>query len=314
VSQRARFGNRALAAQPCYTAPLWPFLAETLNKTFDKTLNQEPFVPTLDAAACAQMMEMLTEIAARASEAILDVAGNAGIRRKDDGSPVTEADEAAEAVICEGLRRLAPAVPIVSEEQASPDRPQTGRSGSYFLVDPLDGTREFIAGSDEYTVNIAIVTDGAPILGIVAAPAAGIAWRGIVGHGADRLPISGGNKISARPIHTRPRPERELRIMVSRSHLEERTKAFIGRFTQAALVQCGSSVKFCRLAEGTADLYARLAPTHDWDIAAGHAVLAAAGGKVTAPDGSTLAYGSKELLIPAFLAWGDRSAEQSAST
>jgi 3'(2'), 5'-bisphosphate nucleotidase len=265
-------------------------------------------VPNLDAAACAQMMDKLTEIAARASEAILQVAGKAGIREKDDGSPVTEADEAAEAVICEGLRRLAPSVPIVSEEQASHDRPQTGPSGSYFLVDPLDGTREFIAGSDEYTVNIAIVTDGVPILGIVTAPAAGIAWRGIVGRGADRLPIGAG-KMSAGPIHTRPRPERELRIMVSRSHLEERTKGFIARFPQAALVQCGSSVKFCRLAEGVADLYARLAPTHDWDIAAGHAVLAAAGGKVAAPDRSPLAYGSKELLIPAFLAWGDRNVD-----
>ena len=95
--------------------------------------------------------------------------------------------------------------------------------------------------------------------------------------------------------------------MVSRSHLEERTKAYIGQFPHAELVQCGSSVKFCRLAEGAADLYARLAPTHDWDIAAGHAVLVAAGGKVTAPDGAPLAYGSPGLLVPAFLAWGDRT-------
>ncbi|MGB6799725.1 MAG: inositol monophosphatase family protein, partial [Xanthobacteraceae bacterium] len=108
-------------------------------------------------------------------------------------------------------------------------------------------------------------------------------------------------------IHTRPRPGREFLIMVSRSHLEERTKAYTGQFPHAELVQCGSSVKFCRLAEGAADLYARLAPTHDWDIAAGHAVLAAAGGKVTAPDGVPLAYGSPKLLVPAFLAWGDRT-------
>ena len=261
-------------------------------------------MPTLDAAACAEMIDALTDIAVLASKAILEVAGSADIRRKDDGSPVTAADEASEAVICAGLKRLAPAVPIVSEEQT--DRPQTAASSSYFLVDPLDGTKEFISGRDEYTVNIAVVTDGVPLLGIVAAPAAGTAWRGIVGRGAQRLPIVGGT-IAPGAIHTRPRPGREFLIMVSRSHLEERTKAYIGQFPHAELVQCGSSVKFCRLAEGAADLYARLAPTHDWDIAAGHAVLVAAGGKVTAPDGAPLAYGSPGLLVPAFLAWGDRT-------
>jgi 3'(2'), 5'-bisphosphate nucleotidase len=266
-------------------------------------------VPTLDATACAQMLDALTEIAARASEAILRVAAQgATVREKDDGSPVTAADEAAESIICEGLARLVPSVPIVSEEQASHDRPQTGARDSYFLVDPLDGTREFISGSEEYTVNIAVVTDGTPILGIVTAPAAGIAWRGIAGRGADRLPIGAG-KIASQAIHARPRPQRELRVMVSRSHLDERTRAFVAKFPHATLMQCGSSVKFCRLAEGEADLYARLAPTHDWDIAAGHAILVAAGGEVTTPDGSPLTYGSKELLIPAFLAWADPRAK-----
>jgi 3'(2'), 5'-bisphosphate nucleotidase len=268
------------------------------------------FVPTLDAAACAQMLDALTEIAARASEAILQVAGgteDAKVRNKDDGSPVTAADEAAEAIIRDGLKRLAPAVPIVSEEQAAHDRPQTGPTGSYFLVDPLDGTREFISGSDEYTVNIAVVTNGVPILGIVTAPAAGMAWRGVVGRGADCLSMGAG-KIAAKPIHARPRPQHEFKIVVSRSHLDERTSAYIAKFPHATLLQCGSSVKFCRVAEGAADLYARLAPTHDWDIAAGHAILAAAGGKVGAADGSPLAYGTKQLLIPAFLAWGDASA------
>jgi 3'(2'), 5'-bisphosphate nucleotidase len=263
----------------------------------------------VDAAACAEMLEALTEIAARASQAILNVAGNAKVRRKDDGSPVTAADEAAEAVICAGLKQLAPSLPIVSEEQ--PEHPQTTAGGSYFLVDPLDGTKEFIAGRDEYTVNIAVLTGGTPLLGIVAAPAAGMAWRGIVGRGAERLRIS-DDAIVATAIHTRPRPDHELAIMISRSHLEERTKTYLGRFPGAKLVQCGSSVKFCRLAEGAADLYARLAPTHDWDIAAGHAVLAAAGGRVTAPDGSPLAYGSPDLLVPAFLAWGDQAATDAA--
>ncbi len=192
-------------------------------------------MPTLDAAACAELMDALTEIAARASEAILQVAGNVAgnteVRHKDDGSPVTAADEAAEAVICDGLKRLAPSVPIISEEQASHERPKLSARGSYFLVDPLDGTKEFISGRDEYTVNIAIVTDGVPILGIVTAPAAGIAWRGIVGRGAERLPIAGGT-IASGAIHTRPCPGDELLVMVSRSHLEERTKSFIERFPQ----------------------------------------------------------------------------------
>ena len=265
-------------------------------------------MPTLDATACAQMLDALTELAARASEAILDAAGNAGVRKKHDGSPVTAADDASEAIICEGLKRVAPSVPIISEEQASHDRPQSGSRGSYFLVDPLDGTKEFISGSDEYTVNIAVVTDGVPMLGIVTAPAAGVIWRGVAGRGAERLSLVGDGRVPAGvpvAIHTRPRPSEELVVMVSRSHLEERTKTFIARFPQAVLKPCGSSVKFCRLAEGAADLYARLAPTHDWDIAAGHAILAAAGGKITAPDGAPLAYGSKDLLIPAFLAFGD---------
>ena len=266
-------------------------------------------MPSLDIAACADMMDGLTEIAARASEAILRVAGNARVRQKDDGSPVTAADEASEAVIYEALARLAPSVPIVSEEQACQNRPQTAPTGSYFLVDPLDGTREFITGSDEYTVNIAVVTDGVPVLGIITAPAAHIAWRGILGRGADRLPIAGDNRAPA-TIRTRPRAADKLVAVVSRSHLDERTKAFMTRFPHAELHQCGSSVKFCRLAEGAADLYARLAPTHDWDIAAGHAIAAAAGGKVTGPDGSPLTYGSPNLLIPAFLAWGDPAAAE----
>jgi 3'(2'), 5'-bisphosphate nucleotidase len=267
-------------------------------------------VPTLDAAACAELMDALTAIAIRASAAIRefhdrDFHGDVMFRAKADGSPVTAADEAADAIIRDGLAELAPAVPVVSEEQPARARPAPGASGSYFLVDPLDGTREFVAGRDDYTVNIAIMTGGAPILGIVTAPAAGVAWRGIVGRGAERIAFSNAMEpLRATAIHTLPRSERDLVIMVSRSHLDARTEAYLGNFAQAKRVQCGSSVKFCRLAEGAADLYPRLAPTHDWDIAAGHAVLGAAGGSVTAPDGTPLVYGSPSLLIPAFIATG----------
>jgi 3'(2'), 5'-bisphosphate nucleotidase len=261
-------------------------------------------VPTLDAAACADLTDELTRIAEQAARAILGFATDAGLRSKADGSPVTAADEAAEAIIRDGLKRLAPAVPIISEEHAAREKPKPITGGSYFLVDPLDGTREFIAGRDEYTVNIALMTDGAPLFGIICAPALGDLWRGIVGRGAERISLAHRSEAPT-PVHTRPRPKCEAVVLVSRSHLEARTKSYVDGLPGAKLMQSGSSIKFCRLAEGSADLYPRLAPTHDWDIAAGHAILKAAGGSVTAPDGAPLVYGTNDLLIPAFLAWGD---------
>jgi len=261
-------------------------------------------VPTLDAAACADLTDELTRIAEQAARAILGFATDAGLRSKADGSPVTAADEAAEAIIRDGLKRLAPAVPIISEEHAAREKPKPITGGSYFLVDPLDGTREFIAGRDEYTVNIALMTDGAPLFGIICAPALGDLWRGIVGRGAERISLARRSEAPT-PVHTRPRPKGEAVVLVSRSHLEARTKSYVDGLPGAKLMQSGSSIKFCRLAEGSADLYPRLAPTHDWDIAAGHAILKAAGGSVTAPDGAPLVYGTNDLLIPAFLAWGD---------
>ena len=261
-------------------------------------------MPTLHADACADLMDELTRITAQAAEAILDFATATGVRSKADGSPVTAADEAAEAIICDGLKRVASAVPVISEEHAARERPKPIVGGSYFLVDPLDGTREFIAGRDEYTINIALMTDGAPLFGIICAPALGDLWRGVVGRGAERISLAHQSEAPT-PIHTRPRPASEAVVMVSRSHLEARTKSYVDGLPAAKLVQSGSSIKFCRLAEGSADLYPRLAPTHDWDIAAGHAILKAAGGSVTAPDGAPLIYGTNDLLIPAFLAWGD---------
>jgi len=247
-------------------------------------------------------MDALTKITISAAEAI-GSQGQGGVNIKADGSPVTAADEAAEAVIREGLEHLSPAIPIISEEEVERERPNiTGES--YFLVDPLDGTKEFISGRDEYTINIALVADGRPILGVITAPAQGLIWRGAVGRGAERLKFSGQQAGTPQAIKTRPRPEGELIVMVSRSHLEARTQAYLDRFPRTHRVGCGSSVKFCRLAEGAADLYPRLAPTHDWDIAAGHAILVAAGGSVTYPDGGALCYGSPTLIIPAFLAWG----------
>jgi 3'(2'), 5'-bisphosphate nucleotidase len=248
-------------------------------------------------------MGELTTITISAAQAIGRAQGQGGVSIKADGSPVTAADEAAEAVIRGGLARLVPALPIVSEEAAEHEKPAV-RNGSYFLVDPLDGTREFIAGRDEYTINIAMIANAAPLLGIIAAPALGLIWRGIVGHGAERLEFSAGRAGSPQAIKTRPRPRDELIVMMSRSHLEERTQAYLDGLPHTRRIGCGSSVKFCRLAEGAADLYPRLAPTHDWDVAAGHAILVAAGGTMTGPDAEPLVYGTPDLIIPAFLAWG----------
>ena len=215
---------------------------------------------------------------------------------------MTRADEAAEAVIREGLARVSPDWPIVSEERAERERPIARTN--YFLVDPLDGTREFIGGRDEYTVNIGLVCDRAPVVGVIAAPALGLIWRGVVGRGSERLKFSAGQMSQPETIRTRDRPAGELIVMMSRSHLDGPTQAYLNALPHTRRVACGSSVKFCRLAEGTADHYPRLGPTHDWDVAAGHAILAAAGGSVIDPDGTPLTYGTPEFLIPAFLAWG----------
>jgi 3'(2'), 5'-bisphosphate nucleotidase len=260
-------------------------------------------VPAFDIRACADLLKPLTAISLAAAAAIARASGQTDIRTKADGSPVTAADEAAEAVIRDALAQLAPALPIISEEHAARENPPVG-APSYFLVDPLDGTREFVAGRAEYSINIALVADGAPVLGVVVAPALGLIWRGIVGRGAERLEFSAQTISAARQIHTRRRPEGELIVMVSRSHLDGPTQRYLGSLPHTRLIACGSSIKFCRLAEGTADHYPRLGPTRDWDVAAGHAVLAAAGGSVTEPGGAALHYGTPQLLIPAFLAWG----------
>jgi 3'(2'), 5'-bisphosphate nucleotidase len=262
---------------------------------------KESTVAVFDTDACAALMEELTAIAARAAAAIQQC-GAASLRHKTDGSPVTAADQAAEAVILQGLKRLAPGILIVSEEREDQAQAGATEGGTYFLVDPLDGTREFIAGRDEFTINIALINLGAPLIGIIAAPAADLAWRGIVGRGAERMTLADQSERTA--IRTRPRPAQPV-VMVSRSHLDADTKAYLGGMQHASSVACGSSIKFCRVAEGTADLYPRLAPTHDWDVAAGHALVLAAGGDVRAADGSQLVYGTQKRLIPDFIARGD---------
>jgi 3'(2'), 5'-bisphosphate nucleotidase len=261
-------------------------------------------MPMLDAPACAALIEAVTALVVRGALVIRDCVGKDGFRTKADGSPVTAADIASETAIRAGLSDIAPAFPIVSEEQ-TPQGPRPAAGESYFLVDPLDGTREFIAGRDEYAVNIALVTRGVPLLGVIAAPVLGLIWRGIVGDRAERATFAADGKTSPpMRIEARGRPQRRPVALVSRSHLDARTQAYLKTLPEPHTIALGSAIKFCRIAEGSADLYPRLAPTHDWDVAAGHAIVEAAGGSVTAADGTPLRYGTPELLIPEFVAAG----------
>jgi 3'(2'), 5'-bisphosphate nucleotidase len=273
---------------------------------------REASVPVIGRDTAAALIEPLTELVARAGAAIL------GVNRrtmtwsgKADGSPVTEADLAADRVLAEGLARLLPDVPSLSEERTHLAKLPT--PGSFFLIDPLDGTKEFLAGRNEFTVNLALVTDGVPLLGIVGAPALGLIWRGLVGRGAERLAITGGAGVrAAQPIHTRPipSPENPWIAAVSRSHGDSRTEAFIDSRPNAVRQVAGSAIKFCRVAEGGADIYPRLSPTCEWDVAAGHAVVTAAGGKVTDAQGAPLRFGAgrADFIVPEFIAWGDPAA------
>jgi 3'(2'), 5'-bisphosphate nucleotidase len=266
--------------------------------------------PVIDRDTAAALMAPLTELVIRAGAAILAVnRRDMQVDGKQDGSPVTEADLAADLVIAEGLARLIPAVPAISEERTH--LAKSPYAGSFFLIDPLDGTKEYISGRDEFTVNLALVSHGTPLLGIIGAPALGLIWRGLVGQGAQRLKISGAAE-AASAIHTRPLPQpgHGWVAAVSRSHGDARTEAFIEKRPGATRAALGSAVKFGRVAEGSVDIYPRLAPTSEWDIAAGHAVVTAAGGRITDSRGAALRFGTgaKDFIVPEFIAWGDPAA------
>jgi 3'(2'), 5'-bisphosphate nucleotidase len=252
-------------------------------------------------------MDDLTQIVARASTLIGALSPATVARRtKDDQSPVTAADEASEAAILDGLMRLMPEVPVISEESAVPQA-QGVLAGSFFIVDPLDGTKEFLAGTDEFAVLLGIVTDGVPIAGIVAGPNRGRVWRGVVGHGAERLRLKPDGADEAQSIHARSWPGPSAVAMVSRSHYDSKTDAFLKPFGAITHQSCGSALKFALIAEGHADVYPRLGTTCEWDVAAGHALVTAAGGTVLSPEGKALSFGraDRNFRLPAFVAWGD---------
>ena len=244
-----------------------------------------------------RLVDELAEAARDAGEAILAVVRRGfDVEEKHDTSPVTEADRAAELVILAALARAAPGVPVIAEEEVAAGR-IPAHDDTYFLVDPLDGTKEFVRGGDDYTVNIGLIEKGTPTLGVVFAPATGRLHGGCVGKGAW---VDEGQ--GRAPIRTRERGE-QVTAVASKSHLNQATIDYL----EAAVGTCGyisigSSLKFCIVAEGKADIYPRAAPTSEWDTAAGHAVLLAAGGLVYGPGGHPLRYGKHAFLNRAFVA------------
>ncbi len=251
---------------------------------------------TLDEAA---LLEALVVAARSAGTEILKlVAAGYEVETKADASPVTVCDRAAEAIILAALAIAAPGIPVIAEEEVAAGRiPAHG--DTYFLVDPLDGTKEFVRGGDDYTVNIGLIIGGVPRLGVVYQPALDKLWGGLVGAGA--FVEEGGTR---RGISTRS-PGDERTAVASKSHFNQATADYLAAAAEACgYVSVGSSLKFCLVAEGLADIYPRLSPTSEWDTAAGHAVLLAAGGRVDGPDGTPLRYGKTAFLNRGFCATG----------
>ncbi len=223
------------------------------------------------------------------------------VQHKDDKSPLTAADLAAHRCIVAGLQVLTPDIPVLSEESAELPT-ATRRSWSrMWLVDPLDGTREFVKRNGEFTVNIVLIDDGAPVLGVVQAPVTGVVWHGQLGRGAYRR--EGDVDVA---LHTRKPATSPLRVAASRSHRNPRTQALMERMGQTESMALGSSLKFCRLAEGGMDVYPRFGPTSEWDTGAGQCVLEAAGGVVIDPRGRPLRYNQRDTILNGdFFALGD---------
>jgi 3'(2'), 5'-bisphosphate nucleotidase len=242
-------------------------------------------------------------IARQAGDAILTVYGSDfAVQTKEDRSPLTEADLAAHRIILDALARLTPDIPVLSEESAATDWSVRRAWRAYWLVDPLDGTREFVKRNGEFTVNIALIQDGVAVLGVVHAPVLGVSYFGGAGLGAFRQ--QGAE--TPRPIQVATPAEHPLRVVGSRSHAGDSLTAVLDRIGAHRLVGMGSSLKLCLVADGSADFYPRLGPTSEWDTAAAQAVVEGAGGQVWDTQGHRLVYNSKEsLLNPFFLVLGD---------
>ncbi|MEQ9690914.1 MAG: 3'(2'),5'-bisphosphate nucleotidase CysQ [Bauldia litoralis] len=248
----------------------------------------QPATPLSDS----DLAEALLPATIRAGAAILDVRSRTlEVEHKSDASPVTEADRAAEVIILAELARLAPGIPVVAEEAvAAGDLPAV--DGAFFLVDPLDGTKEFISGGSDFTVNIGLIRNNEPVMGIVYTPVTGTMYVGIAGDGAWMGRMVDGAVVDRKPIVVRTcGGDTKVDVVASKSHRTPETDDYINRYPVGDLVSAGTSLKFCLVAEGKADLYPRMGTTMQWDTAAGDAVLRAAGGQVVSLDGTPFPYG-----------------------
>lgn len=274
--------------------------------------------------ATAEWIESVLEIVTCAAQAVwaLDQGRQSGgqvrEQRKSDGSPLSDADQLAHRILSEGLGRLHPVVPVVSEESAQSWAHRLPR-GSFWLIDPLDGTKEFLSRRTDYTVNAAFIQDGEPAFGVVSVPAEQACYWGGLGLGAWFRGPDGATHGLPTAVHRPPgstweTPRATLRVTMSRSHLDPTTERYLESLSQRHVIEriaAGSSLKFCLLATGQADLYPRLAPTHEWDTAAAQAVLEGAGGVVLDARGHRLLYGKPEGLNASFLASGSRRLAES---
>lgn len=249
-----------------------------------------------------QLLKNVVAITRDAGQAILEVyETDFDVHNKQDDSPITAADRAAHDIIVQGLKQLTPGMPVLSEEDGMPSYGERSAWQRYWLVDPLDGTKEFISRNGEFTVNIALVEGHQAVLGVVHVPVQGKTYTGLHGYGARRL-VDGGSSEAIRVAEESASP---VRVVGSRSHRGASLDAWLEEVGEHKLVPMGSSLKFCVVAEGGADVYPRLGPTSEWDTAAAQAVVEAAGGRVTVAGGSPLAYNAKaDILNPHFLVTG----------
>ena len=249
-----------------------------------------------------ELIEPIVAHARQAGDAILeDYASDFDVQSKDDESPLTQADLASHRRIVSGLAELTPGLPVISEESGLPDFGERGKWPIYWLIDPLDGTKEFVNRNGEFTVNIALIADGRPVFGVVHVPVQGKTYVGCEGHGAE-LRAEGEQP---RPIRVAQNSAQPVRVVGSRSHRGASLDAFIDKLGDCDLVPMGSSLKFCVVAEGGADIYPRLGPTSEWDTAAAQAVVEQAGGTVVTLDGKPMKYNQKEeILNPHFMVIG----------
>ncbi|MBZ0113145.1 MAG: 3'(2'),5'-bisphosphate nucleotidase CysQ [Thermoanaerobaculia bacterium] len=246
------------------------------------------------------LLPTLLDLVDEAGRAILEVydRGDAKVTLKEDRSPLTEADLASHRILVEGLQRLTPSVPVLSEESQSIPWSERRRWKSFWLVDPLDGTKEFIRRNGEFTVNVAWIEDGVPTLGVVGVPVSkevffgGVGGSAYQGNGADPVPL----------VCETYDGTSSLRVVTSRSHPSPEVEDFLARLAEPERISVGSSLKLCLLAQNRADLYPRLGPTMEWDIAAAHAVLVGAGGLIATVEGEPLLYNKETLLSPWFIA------------